>query len=139
MAESVLEVRPMPIGAEIPALPAGGERDPAIKAALYDAWLEHGILLFRNIETVEQHLSLSEAFGELEPHPFIPGRSAVHPMFMDVGGDRRGPAWVYDETDMRINRISWHRDTADTVDICKGSMLRMLEVPAEEGETMLAD
>ena len=52
----------MPIGAEIPALPAGGERDPAIKAALYDAWLEHeSILLFRNIETVEQHLSLSEA------------------------------------------------------------------------------
>ena len=40
---------------------------------------------------------------------------------------------------MRINRISWHRDTADTVDICKGSMLRMLEVPSEEGETMLAD
>jgi taurine dioxygenase len=139
MAESVLDVRPMPIGAEIPALPAGGERDPAIKAALYDAWLEHGILLFRNIETVEQHLSLSEAFGELEPHPFIPVRSAVHPMLMDVGGDRRGPAQVYDETDMRINRISWHRDTADTVDICKGSMLRMLEVPSEEGETMLAD
>jgi taurine dioxygenase len=129
----------MPIGAEIARLPAGSERDPGVKAALYDAWLEHGILLFRNIETVEQHLSLSEAFGELEPHPFIPVRSAVHPMLMDVGSDRRGPAYVYDGTDMRINRISWHRDTADTVDICKGSMLRMLEVPSKEGETMLAD
>src|ERR1700759_2152472 len=98
MADPILDIRPMPIGAEIPGLRPGDERDPNVRAALYDAWLEHGILLFRNIETVEQHLSLSEAFGELEPHPFIPVRSAVHPMFMDVGGDRRGPATVYDGT-----------------------------------------
>jgi len=139
MADSILDIRPMPIGAEIPNLRPGDERDPTIRSALYDAWLEHGILLFRNVETVEQHLSLSEAFGELEQHPFIAVRSKVHPMLMDVGGGDRRAAYVYDEKDILVNRIGWHRDTADTPAPCKGSMLRMIEVPSEAGETLLAD
>jgi taurine dioxygenase len=132
-------LRPMAIGAEVVGLAAGDEEDPATRAALYEAWLEHGFLLFKNVDSIDRHLSLTGVFGELEIHPFIEARSKVHPLLIDIGGERRYSAYVYDEGEPWINRIVWHRDTAYTPDLCKGAMLRMLEVPAADGETMLCD
>ena len=60
-------------------------------------------------------------------------------MFIELGGRKTTPAFLYDGADLRVNRIPWHRDTAYTPDICKGAMLRMLEVPPVEGETLFAD
>jgi taurine dioxygenase len=129
----------MAIGAEVVGLGADDEDDPGVRAELYDAWLEHGFLLFKGVDSVDRHLALTRIFGELEIHPFIEARSKVHPLLIDIGGDRRYSAYVYDEGEPWINRIVWHRDTAYTPDICKGAMLRMLEVPAKDGETMLCD
>jgi taurine dioxygenase len=129
----------MPVGAEVLDLAPGQEQDSAVRTQLYAAWLEHGILLFRDVASIDQHLALSRVFGELEVHPFPPARSKAHPLLIDIGGEKRPPAFIYDGSDLRVNRIPWHRDTAYTPDICKGSMLRMVEAPAEEGETLLCD
>jgi taurine dioxygenase len=139
MAESQLSVRRMTVGAEVMGLAEGSESDPETRAALYEAWLRHGILLFRNIETTQRHLALSRCFGELEVHPFPEVRSEEDPLLIEIGGRKRAPAHVYDETDLLVNRIAWHRDTAYTPDICKGAMLRMVEVPLSGGETLFAD
>ncbi|WP_297831591.1 TauD/TfdA family dioxygenase [Pseudomonas sp.] len=139
MVEPRFIVKAMPVGAKIVGLTPGDEQDPAVRAGLYRAWLDNGVLLFTEVNTVERHLALSEVFGELEEHPFPEVRSKVHPMLIDISGDRRSVAYVYDEADVLVNRIAWHRDTAYTRDICKGAMLRMIEVPAEDGETMIAD
>ena len=137
-------IRAMPVGAEVTGFAHGMEAEPGIQAALYDAWLKHGILLFRNIATVEQHLAISRCFGELEIHPVPEVRSKTDPYLIELGaplaggGARQPSVYVFDG-EARINRIAWHRDTAYTPDICKGAMLRMLEVPEQEGETLLAD
>jgi taurine dioxygenase len=133
------DVRPMPVGAEIIDLDMSLPIAPETQSALYDAWLQHGILLFTGLETTVQHLALSRCFGELELHPIYEVRSKEDDLLIDIGGPRRGPAYVYDERDLRVSRIPFHRDTAYTPDICKGAMLRMLEVPVNEGETMLCD
>jgi taurine dioxygenase len=132
-------VNAMQVGAVVVGLADGAEADPEVQAELYAAWLEHGVLLFENIDSIEKHLAISQCFGELEIHPFPPARSPEHPLLIEIGGDKRSQAYVYDETDLRINRIPWHRDTAYSPDICKGAMLRMVEVPATEGETMVCD
>lgn len=137
-------LRKMPVGAEIVELEPGREADPETQRALYDAWLQHGILLFRGVDTVERHLAISRCFGELEIHPVPEVRYAQNPYLIEIGApldasSRLPTPYVYDGADLRINRISWHRDTAYSPDICKGAMLRMLEVPTHEGETMLAD
>jgi taurine dioxygenase len=137
-------IRPMPVGGEVTGFAQGMERDPGVRAELYRAWLDHGILLFRNIATIEQHLAISRCFGELEVHPVPEVRSAENPYLIELGarmnGTGRAPTvYVFDGDQTRINRIAWHRDTAYTPDICKGAMLRMLEVPESEGETLLAD
>jgi taurine dioxygenase len=133
-----LSLRPMPVGAEVEMTP-GSENDPEVQAALRTAWLEHGLLLFRNIESAEQHLTISRSLGELEIHPVPEVRADEDPHFIELGGGKPAPAYVYDDTELRVNRIAWHRDTAFVPDVCRGAMLRLLEVPSEHGETLIAD
>jgi taurine dioxygenase len=136
-------VQPMPVGAEVTGFTDAMANDGEQRAALYEAWLTHGILLFRGIDTVERHLAISRCFGDLEIHPVPEVRSKTNPYLIELGapfagGGRQPTVYVFDG-ETRINRIAWHRDTAYTPDICKGAMLRMLEVPEHEGETLLAD
>jgi taurine dioxygenase len=133
----------MAVGAEVCGLGAVSEIDAASREQLYGAWLTHGFLLFRGVETIEQHLAISRCFGELEVHPVPETHYQGNPHLVEIGtphteGRERPAAFVFDG-DIRLNRLSWHRDTAFTPDICKGAMLRMLEAPAHHGETMLAD
>jgi taurine dioxygenase len=139
MSTSDFTVEPMPVGAEIVGLRPGREADPAVQRDLYAAWLEHGILLFRGVDSVERHLAISRCFGELEAHPVPEVRHPENEFLIEIGGRMRTPAYLFDDKDVRINRIAFHRDTAFSPDICKGAMLRMLEVPTVEGETLLAD
>ena len=137
-------IRPLRVGAEVVDLAAGTEEDPEVRRALYDAWLTHGVLLFRNVDSIDRHLAISRCFGDLEIHPVPEVRHADNPYLIELGAPEKGAvnkpvAWVFDDGDIRINRIAWHRDTAYTPDICKGAMLRMVEVPEHEGETLLAD
>jgi len=134
-----LKIRALPVGAEVMDLDAERQKDPGVRAALYQAWLKHGILLFRNVDSIERHLDLSRCFGELEIHPFPAVRSELNPLLIEIGGRKRARAFVFDGDQLRINRVGWHRDTAYTPDICKGAMLRMVEVPQHEGETLFAD
>jgi taurine dioxygenase len=135
---SDFSVRSLGVSAEVIGLSASAVDDPQVQRALYAAWLEHGALLFRGIDTIERHLAVSRCFGELEIHPVPEVRSPDNPYLIEIGGPRRAAAYVFDG-EIRCNRIAWHRDTAYTPDICKGAMLRMLEVPTHEGETMIAD
>ncbi len=139
MSEAGFSIRPLPVGAEVVGLAAGSEEDPEVRAALHAAWLEHGFLVFRNVDTPEQHLALSESFGELEIHPLVEARAKEDERFVEIGGNKTLPAYVFDGAELRVNRLPWHRDTAFTPDVCKGAMLRMLEVPEEGGETLIAD
>jgi taurine dioxygenase len=132
-------IRVMPVGAEIVDLAEGAERDPTVAAELYQAWLDHGVLLFRGVDSIDRHLALSRCFGELEIHPVEHVRSRQNELLIEIGGPNRRRAFVYDDTELRANRIPWHRDTAYTPDICKGAMLRMIEAPKQLGETRLAD
>ena len=139
MAKPDFTVRAMAVGAEVIGLVPGREQDPAVAAALRQAWLDHGILLFHDVDSVDYHLSLSRAFGELELHPYPELRSDLHPRLIELGGSKRPPAYVYDEKEVRVNRIPWHRDTAYTPELCRGAMLRMVVATEREGETLLAD
>lgn len=136
MPEIELTVRPMNVGAEILGLV--DPEDPAVRSALYQAWMEYGILLFKNVNSVDQHFALSRCFGELEMHPLEKVRAKEHPYFMPVGNEIQS-FYVYDEVEIKTGTVPWHRDTAYTPRIAKGAMLRMLETPPTGGETLFCD
>jgi taurine dioxygenase len=139
MSSREFSIIPMHVGAEIAGLRPGAEEDADVRDALYDAWLKYGILLFRGVDSAERHLAVRRCFGELELHPVHEMRLPGNELLVELGGRMRTSVYVFDDGEMRVNRIAWHRDTAYTPDICKGAMLRMLEVPTHDGETMLAD
>lgn len=127
-----------PVGAEIVGLGGIESFDAGTARALNEAWWQYGVLMFRGIATNEAHIALSRCFGEIEIHPLPELRAPENPFFFPLGGERVA-ALVFDERDVLVNRIPWHRDTAYTPTMCMGSVLRMVEVPEVEGETLLGD
>jgi taurine dioxygenase len=139
MTTSPFTITPLePVGAEVTGLGGIECFDTGTARALNEAWFQYGILLFRGIATNEAHIALSRCFGELEVHPLPELRAPENPLFFPLGGERVA-AMVFDEKDVLVNRIPWHRDTAYTPTMCMGSMLRMVEVPEVGGETLLGD
>ena len=139
MATPEFSIKPLdPVGAEVNGLGGLESFDAATAQALNQAWFEHGILLFRGIASAEAHIALSRCFGEIEVHPLPELRAPENPFFFPLGGERVS-AQVFDETDVLVNRIPWHRDTAFTPTMCMGAILRMIEVPDAQGETLLGD
>lgn len=134
------ELHPLAIAAEVHGLDISRIHDVETRASLYKDWMEHGVLIFRDMPvTNSEHLKVSRIFGELEMHPLPEIRNAEEPLLMDLGGKKATRAFVYDGNKLRVDRIAWHRDTAYTVEIAKGAMLRVVERPAEGGHTDFCD
>ena len=56
------------LGLEICGLDLSGPLDAATRQAILDAWIDAGVLLFRDAgHSAEEHMRLSEVFGEMEP------------------------------------------------------------------------
>jgi taurine dioxygenase len=127
-------------GAAVTGLDLDRRVAPSVGKALYAAWLEHGILVFPGAgKSSENQIALSEAFGELEPHPVAVLRSKDNENIAAFGTpDTRGlPVMV--DGERRAGYIYWHQDTAYTPNLCKGSVLRMVDVPARGGDTLWCD
>lgn len=133
------EVKPLDadVGAEIIGLDLDETLDEATRQALYDTWLEFGILLFRGIGTSsERHLALSRCFGELEVHPVESIRLEGHPEIISLKstGDTEPVVHIFDGEPV-AGRIPWHTDLIYTPTPCRGALLRMVHKPAQGGET----
>lgn len=126
------------MGAEIVGLDLTKEFSRETERTLYDAWLQYGILLFRNgAVTVEQHLRLSRVFGELEQHPIEKARVKGSPDLIKIP-EEGIPVWVIDGK-LTTGFIFWHQDTSYTPAVAKGAILRMEKPAAEGGQTAWID
>lgn len=127
-------------GAAISGLDLDGPIDHTLAKALYKAWLEYGILVFPGAgKTNENQIRLSEVFGELEPHPVEVMRSKENENLAPLGAPETRGVPVLVDGERRAGYIYWHQDTAYTPNLCKGSMLRMIDVPAHGGDTLWCD
>ena len=84
-----LEINPFPtIAAEVVGLDVRSEFDDSIRATLYEAWLQYGVLVFRDTGagTAEQ-LRLSSVFGSLEEHPVAEIRVDGEPRLIRIPSD----------------------------------------------------
>lgn len=139
---SVINLKPLnAIGAEVVAQDPESIDKPEIRKALYTAWLEYGVLLFRTYgDSVERHIQVSKVFGPLEEHPIKSILVKGNNDLIQLGGegDNKGRAVVV-QGEVRAGYLYFHQDTAYTPDICKGSVLRMIQMPQTGGDTVWAD
>ena len=125
------------VGAEIIGLDLSRPVSGATRRALYDTWLDAGILVFRGLGTSpERHVALSQCFGDLDVHPVESVRLEGHPEIIELttrGKDE--PIVHYIDDEPIVGRIPWHSDMIYTTSPCRGALLRMLERPERGGET----
>ncbi|MDQ2647994.1 MAG: TauD/TfdA family dioxygenase [Actinomycetota bacterium] len=116
------------VGAELGGVDLADLTDDLV-AQIRQAWLEHGVVFFRNQElTAEQFLAFARSIGELARYPFVPGIDG-HPDIIAV-------VKLPDEQ-VNFGGI-WHSDTAYLDTPPMATMLLGREIPPSGGDTMFA-
>jgi len=135
-----LDLRPLSyaLGAEVRGVDLTRAVTPALFKEIEQAFLAHGILLFRNYDlTHEQHIAFSRQFGELDRHDSLPrDRHKNHPEILMV---TNRPKEDGSPSDSRYTGRKWHSDMSFTLCPALGSLLHSREIPAVGGDTMFTN
>jgi taurine dioxygenase len=126
------------LGAEVCDVDVSRPMSEAFFGEIYRAFLDNGILLFRNQDiSREQHVEFSRRFGELDRHDALPrDRHPDYPELLLVT-NRPNPDGT--PSDSRYTGRQWHSDMSFTTKPSLGSLLRCFEVPEVGGDTLFAN
>ena len=126
----MISVRPVAgaVGAEISGVDLGALDDGAV-ADIRKAWLDHGVVFFRDQPLdPEQLLAFARSVGEIARYPFVPGIEG-HPDIIAV-------------TKLPHEQVNfggiWHSDTAYLDEPPMATMLLAREIPPYGGDTLFA-
>jgi len=126
------------LGAEVCDVDISKPMSEASFGDIYQAFLTHGILLFRNQEiTREQHIEFSRRFGELDRHDALPRDR--HPNYPEILLVTNEPKPDGSPSDSRYTGRQWHSDMSFTAVPSLGSLLRGLTIPEVGGDTVFAN
>jgi len=133
-----IDVRPLApkIGADVLGVDLAAPISDDDFERLYQAWLEHTILLFRGQRmTPAQQVAFTRRFGELEHHTLpeytLPEQPEVFVLSNVVEEGRPVGA--------QKSGRHWHSDSQFLEAPSKGSLLYARKVPPERGETLFAN
>ena len=126
-------------GAIISGLSIDQLDDPAFRRALYDIWIDKGVLLLRGIDGVREQLALSRIFGPLRDHPSAETVSADRRELIDVRYEPLAGQLSNVHGEMRGQALPWHSDLIYVDKINRGGILRPISLPSHLGETGFVD
>ena len=129
------------IGAEIRGLDLSEKLNSATIDALYEAWMEHIVLVFRGVDiTQEDQIRLTKYFGRhakiARPQKYFPpGYSKILPNIMLISNIRENgePIGALPDGEMMFHHDMLHAAVPD-----KGTMLYSREIPRRGGDTLFA-
>jgi len=127
----------------VTGLAPGAIDDPEVRQALFDLWIDKGLVVFRGIEGgVDTQVRLSEIYGEPEVHPMMEGTDirtehrALAPIEFDPAKDGN----IYEiEGKVLGGFLPWHFDGAYVDRINHGGILRPDKLPGRGGDTGFLD
>jgi taurine dioxygenase len=127
-----------PLGAEVCDVNVGAPMSEAFFGEIYRAFLDYGILLFRDQDiTREQHIEFSRRFGELDRHDALPRDR--HPRYPELLMVTNAPKPDGSPSDTRYTGRQWHSDMSFTLVPSLGSLLKSYAVPEVGGDTLFAN
>jgi taurine dioxygenase len=125
------------LGAEVRDVDLRQEMRADDFAAIHQAFLDHGILLFRGQQlTREQHIAFSRRFGELDDNDRSPDTDPKYPELTIV---TTRPKTDGSPSESRYTGQVWHSDLCHSLVPAMGSLLRCVELPGVGGDTMFAN
>jgi len=132
MPSQPINVEPMTsvLGAEVSGIDLAEPLDESELASLYDIWVKHKVLFFRDQElTPEQHKAFAANFGEFQAPGFVP----TLPDYPEVKYQEQP-----NKTGVEGN-IVYHSDDLFLDVPSKASVLYALDVPERGGDTVWVD
>lgn len=126
------------LGAEVCGVDVSKSMSESTFGEIYQAFLAHGILLFRNQDiTREQHIEFSRRFGALDRHEALPRDR--HPDYPELLMVTNEPKRDGSPSDTQYTGRQWHSDMSFTTAPSLGSLLKSYEVPEVGGDTLFAN
>lgn len=124
------------LGAEVMDLSLAAPLSATTREEIRDAWLAHGVLLFRNQDiTPEQHIAFSRIFGALDGNDAVPDYR--HPDFPEIVMVTNEMIAGKPSPSRDIGR-QWHSDHSMKTHPTDGSLLHAKIIPEVGGDTMFA-
>lgn len=113
--------------------------DESVRQALYNLWIDKGVIVFRNTDGLDTHVRLSEVFGTNEEHPLLRGVDVPYEDKISIHlGEEQGSEYEIDG-EVRLGWLAWHKDSIYTDTLNHGGLLWSIEVPERGGETGFID
>ena len=132
MTYQSIDVQPVAggLGAEIDGIDLAGSLDNATFNDVYQAWLDHLVIFFRDQElTTEQHHDFAKRFKKLMPHPYVAGMDGF-PNMIEI---------VKEPDEVRNWGGNWHADLTFMAEPPAGAVVLGRELPPVGGDTMFAN
>src|SRR5665213_2938808 len=111
-------------GAVVTGLTPDALDDRATRKALYDLWIDKGVIVFKGLTGLDTQLKLSAIFGEPEEHPLLRGvdQKRTHHVIADVEYDP-ADGDLYDiKGELIGGYLPWHFDSAYNAEINHGGV-----------------
>jgi len=113
--------------------------DDAAFATIYQAWLDHNVLVVTGQElTIEDFLRYSRRFGLVVAHPSRSTRHPDHPDITVLGINKFRSDGTLDQAVYRRGAEGWHTDGAYDREPFKATQLYGLAIPRSDGDTLFA-
>jgi taurine dioxygenase len=129
------------IGGEVSGIDLRGPIDPAAASAIYRAFLDRAVLLFRNQDlTQEDLIRVTGIFGDFAPlgrprHTLPSGFSKILPNIMLISNIRENGETIGALPD---GEMMFHHDTIHRDEPHKATLLYAVEIPTHGGDTLFA-
>jgi taurine dioxygenase len=129
------------IGCEVSGIDLREPVPQAAADAIYRAWLDHGVLLFRDQQLEQEDLiRVTGIFGEFAPlgrpkHTLPSGFSKILPNIMLISNIRENGETIGALPD---GEMMFHHDTIHRDDPHKATLLYSVEIPTYGGDTLFA-
>jgi taurine dioxygenase len=129
------------IGCEVRGIDLREPVAPAAASAIYRAWLDHAVLLFRDQDLTQEDLvRVTGIFGEFAPlgrpaHTLPKGFTKILPNIMLISNIRENGETIGALPD---GEMMFHHDTIHRDDPHKATLLYSVEIPTYGGDTLFA-
>lgn len=107
-------------------------------AAVYRAWLDHGVLVLRGQSLdIEDFLAYGRRFGRVKPHRVQKARHPDWPELTVMGKAKKSDGTI--DRSIRNRGQGWHTDGPWDHEVTKATQLYGIEIPSEGGDTLFSN
>lgn len=128
------------IGCEVRGLTSEALDDGDVREELVGAWIEHGLIVFKEVTGAEFQLKLSRVFGDVQAHPLADRNDKrEHKEIVELTYDPNDADLCEVDGKRLVGWLPWHMDLIYLDKVSRGAVLRPVVLPSEGGLTGFID